>query len=87
MKDAPEWTAGDVPNLQAIQALVPEIHQMRSKGYDWKAIASDLSGHGVAINVVIAKAICSARRQAELDRRACADAARRLSRGNRSGPA
>src|SRR5579863_9028291 len=55
MKDAPECTAKAVPKPQAIQALVAEIHQMRSKGYDWKAIASFLSEHGIAINVVTLK--------------------------------
>ena len=54
MKDAPECTAKAVPKPQAIQALVTEIHQMRSKGYDWKAIADFLSEHS-PLNVVTLK--------------------------------
>ncbi len=55
MKEAPECTAMEIPRPQAIQALVPEIHEMQSKGYDWAAIASLLSEHGIAINVVTHK--------------------------------
>jgi hypothetical protein len=55
VKEAPECSAKEVPKQQAIQALVPEIHEMQSKGYGWEAIASFLSDHGVAINVVTLK--------------------------------
>lgn len=55
VKEAPECTAKEIPKLQAIHVLVPEIHEMQAKGYDWKAIASFLSDHGIAINVVTLK--------------------------------
>ncbi len=52
---APDCTTKEVTKLQAIQALIADIQQMQSKGYDWKAIASLLSEHGIAVNVVTLK--------------------------------
>jgi hypothetical protein len=52
---APDCTTKEVTKVQAIQALTSDIQQMQSKGYDWKAIASLLSEHGIAINVVTLK--------------------------------
>jgi hypothetical protein len=52
---APDCTTKEVTKLQAIQALVSDIQQMQSKGYDWRAIASLLSEHGIAINAVTLK--------------------------------
>ena len=55
IQNAPDRTTNEVPKLQAIRALIPDIRQMQSKGYDWSAIASLLSEHGIAINVVTLK--------------------------------
>jgi hypothetical protein len=52
---APDCTTKEVTKLQAIQALISDIQQMQSKGYDWKAIASLVSEHGIAMNVVTLK--------------------------------
>jgi hypothetical protein len=52
---APDCTTKEVTKVQAIQALTSDIQQMQSKGYDWRAIASLLSEHGIAINVVTLK--------------------------------
>jgi hypothetical protein len=52
---APDCTTKEVTKVQAIQALISDIEQMQSKGYDWRAIASLLSEHGIAINVVTLK--------------------------------
>ena len=52
---APDCTTKEVTKLQAIQTLIADIQQMQSKGYDWKAIASLLSEHGIAVNVVTLK--------------------------------
>jgi hypothetical protein len=51
----PDCATKEVTKLQAVQALIPDIEQMQSKGYDWKAIATLLSEHGIAINVVTLK--------------------------------
>ena len=55
IQNAPDCTTKEIPKLQAIRALIPDIRQMQSKGYDWSAIASLLSEHGIAINVVTLK--------------------------------
>src|ERR1019366_2785449 len=52
---APDCTTKEVTKLQAIQTLISDIQQMQSKGYDWRAIASLLSEHGIDINVVTLK--------------------------------
>jgi hypothetical protein len=55
IQDAPECLAKEVPKVQAIRALIPDIRQMKAKGYDWKAIASLLSEHGVPVTAVTLK--------------------------------
>src|ERR1035438_3406409 len=52
---APDCTTKEVTKLQAIQTLISDIQQIQSKGYDWRAIASLLSEHGIDINVVTLK--------------------------------
>lgn len=52
---APDCTTKEVTKVQAIQALISDIEQMHSKGYNWMTIASLLSEHGIAINVVTLK--------------------------------
>src|ERR1017187_2823412 len=44
---APDCTTKEVTKVQAVQALISDIQQMQSKGYDWRAIASLLSEHGI----------------------------------------
>jgi hypothetical protein len=55
IQNAPECTTKEVPKLQAIRTLIPDIQQLQSKGYDWRAVASLLSEHGIAISVVTLK--------------------------------
>jgi hypothetical protein len=52
---APDCTTTELTKVQAVQALLSDIQQMQSKGYDWRAIASLLSEHGIAINAVTLK--------------------------------
>jgi hypothetical protein len=73
---APDCTTKEVTKLQAIQALIPDIEQMQSKGYDWRAIASLLSEHGIAINVVTLKSYLQRSKAGGVK-------ARRKHRGNR----
>ena len=92
---APDCTTKEVTKVQAIQALLSDIQQMQSKGYDWKAIASLLSEHGIAVNVVTLKSYLQRAKaggvQARRKRRGSRDAdkrtARRPGEGAREGAA
>lgn len=55
IQNAPDCATEAVPRLEAIRALVPDIQDMQSKGYDWKAIASLLSDNGIGITIVTLK--------------------------------
>ena len=55
IQNAPECTAKEVPKRYAIRALLPDIEQLQSNGYDWETIVSLLSEHGIAIHVVTLK--------------------------------
>ena len=86
---APDCTTKEVTKLQAIQALIPDIEQMQSKGYDWRAIASLLSEHGIAINVVTLKSYLQRSKagggKARRRRRGTRDADKRTPRGSGEG--
>src|SRR5258708_4782391 len=45
------YQATELSKQQAIRALAPQIHALRSKGYSWTAVAAMLSGHGVPVSV------------------------------------
>ncbi len=62
IQNAPECTAKEIPKMHAIRALLPDIEQLQSKGYDWKAVASFLSEHGIALHVVTLKSLPAARK-------------------------
>jgi len=83
---APDCTTKEVTKLQAIQALIPDIEQMQSKGYDWRAIATLLSEHGIAINVVTLKSYLQRSKaggaKARRKRRGTRDGDRRTPRGS-----
>jgi hypothetical protein len=83
---APDCTTKEVTKLQAIQALISDIQQMQSKGYDWKAIASLLSEHGIDINVVTLKSYLQRAKaggaKARRKRRGNHDADKRTPRGS-----
>jgi hypothetical protein len=86
---APDCTTTEVTKLQAIQALISDIQQMQLKGYDWKAIASLLSEHGIAVNVVTLKSYLQRAKaggvQARRKRRGSHDADKRTARGSGEG--
>jgi hypothetical protein len=86
---APDCTTKEVTKLQAIQALVSDIQQMQSKGYDWRAIASLLSEHGIAINAVTLKSYLQRVKaggvKARHKRRGTRDADKRTPRGSGEG--
>lgn len=49
---APEHRVKEVPKVQAIRILIPQIRTMQSKGYDWEAIAALLSEQGIPVTAV-----------------------------------
>ena len=73
---APDCTTKELTKLQAIQALLSDIQQMQSKGYDGRAIASLLSEHGIAVNAVTLKSYLQRAKATGVK-------ARRKRRGNR----
>jgi hypothetical protein len=83
---APDCTTMEVTKLQAIHALISDIQQMQSKGYDWKAIAGLLSEHGIAMNVVTLKSYLQRAKargvKARRERRGSHDADKRTPRGS-----
>jgi hypothetical protein len=83
---APDCTTKEVTKVQAIQALISDIEQMQSKGYDWRAIASLLSEHGIAINVVTLKSYLQRAKaggvKSRRKRRGSHDADKRTPRGS-----
>src|ERR1700722_18545962 len=87
LQNAPDCATKEVPKLQAIRALIPDIRQMQSKGYDWSAIARLLSEHGIAINVVTLKSYLQRAKAGEVrphrKRRAGNGAAPTTPRGSR----
>jgi hypothetical protein len=54
-ENAPECRVKEVPKVQAIRILIPQIRTMHAKGYDWEAIARLLSEQGVAVTAVTLK--------------------------------
>ena len=86
---APDCTTKAITKVQAIQALVSDIQQMQSKGYDWGAIASLLSENGIAINVVTLKSYLQRAKarggKARRGRRGSHDADKRPARGSGEG--
>jgi hypothetical protein len=82
----PDCTTKEVTKLQAIQALISDIQQMQSKGYDWRASASLLSEHGIDINVVTLKSYLQRAKaggaKARRKRRASHEADKRTPRGS-----
>ena len=83
---APDCAKNEVTKVQAIQALVSDIEQLHSKGYDWKAITNLLTEHGIVINVVTLKSYLQRAKaggvKARRKRRGGDDAGKRTVRGS-----
>jgi hypothetical protein len=55
LEDVPECQVEDVSKVQAIRMLIPQIQNMRSKGYGWSAIARLVSEGGIGVSAVTLK--------------------------------
>ena len=53
LEELPEYRASEVSRFRAIQLLSPQIHALRSKGYNWTAIATLLSEQGITVTPAV----------------------------------
>jgi hypothetical protein len=84
---APECQVEDVSKVQAIRILIPQIQNMRSKGYGWSAIARLLSEGGIIVSAVTLKSYLTQDKALRKRGRERKGKGRREPEGQRSGAA